>query len=346
MIARRLGVTLAVAWALASGATAGTVQAAAAGEAAARDRLAALIDDVSGATGAVFDVHDSTGLGTDTIKVIPGAEPGTYLAVYHVDLGGQRFAVRVASSSDLVHWKMGATLARSASQPTIATLPGGGFLVAWEQGRWLRHGVSHLVLAAYANETLLLAGIPAAWRSLPNTLSAQHEGTPSIDSLQMSGDPLLPVAPGALLSSRIRVGLHYYLPGPGVDRNAAGTLTNFRTWSAQPDPAINDAFGPAIAGNIGGRDHVEFDGHPFTIVEAQSRHGDFGSFRVYLLDDSDDTLLALHPRTPGGSVAFGNPKVTVLDDPAGHRALLVSLFVFSQGAGPQESGPLVYWSEF
>jgi hypothetical protein len=123
-------------------------------------------------------------------------------------------------------------------------------------------------------------------------------------------------------------------------------LTNFSSWRSTPNDLLNNAFGSSIAGNIGGRDYVTFEGYPFTVVEAQARKGDFGSWSVYLYDNTARTLTTLAPRTPGGSIAFGNPRVTVLQDPGGYRALVVTLFAFSIGNGPGEAGPLIYNNGF
>jgi hypothetical protein len=101
-----------------------------------------------------------------------------------------------------------------------------------------------------------------------------------------------------------------------------------------------------VQGSIGGRDYVTFDGYPFTVIEAQSTPGSFASWRVYLWDQTAQLLTPLAPNTPGHSTAFGNPKVSIVTDPSGRRALVSSLFVFSEGAGPGEAGPLVYYNEF
>jgi hypothetical protein len=320
-------------------------------ESAARTQLAGLIDNVAGATAVAFDDHDSTGLGMYALKVIPASKPGTYLGVYHVALSGGGYAVRVATSKDLLHWSNPTTLALDASQPTIAALPDGGYLVAFEKVPLLQPNVSQIVLRAYASQQLLLLGVPLAQYTIPNTLSDLHEGTPSLDQVSFpGGGGLLGLPLTDLGSSTITLGLHYYDPALRADRDAIGTLQGFSSWSAAPDATLNGALS-GIGGDIGGRDVVDFLGWPFTIIEAQARLTDFSSWRVYLHDDTDGTLVPLTPTTPGGSSAFGNPKLTVVTDPHGQRALAVSLIVFTQGAGTQasgatEAGPLVYYAEF
>jgi hypothetical protein len=109
---------------------------------------------------------------------------------------------------------------------------------------------------------------------------------------------------------------------------------------------LNGAFDPAPPGNIGDRDTVTFQGYRFTLIEAQSVNGDFGSWRVYVYDQSAHSLTPLSIRTPGGSTAFGNPTATVVNDPSGHRTLVATLYVFSEGASDGEAGPLIYYKRF
>jgi hypothetical protein len=111
-------------------------------------------------------------------------------------------------------------------------------------------------------------------------------------------------------TSRIELGLHYHRDCQ-VDRQARGTLIGFR-----------------------GRD--------YDLVEAQSRRGDFGSWRVYLYDRAAGTAQRLNIVTHEGSRAFANPTATMLRDPAGRQAVMVTLFVPMEGAAPGEAGSLLY----
>ena len=77
-------------------------------------------------------------------------------------------------------------------------------------------------------------------------------------------------------------------------------------------------------------------------MEAQSRRGDFGSWRVYLYDRAAGTAQPLSIVTHGGSRAFANPTATMLRDPAGRQAVMVTLFVPMEGAAPGEAGSLLY----
>jgi hypothetical protein len=321
--------------------------------ATARNQLVGLIDSVPSAPASSYATLDDTGEPLGPIKIIPSTTSGGYLGVYHVVGSDGRFSVRVGTSSDLVHWRYARTLALDASQPTVAALSNGGYLVALEafvpSVLGLTASTSHLEFRFYPSLSALLGGRSAQTFDASHTLSRRFEGTPSIGAATV-GPPargLLPLGGGAPMSnSTVQIGFHYYDAAKGVDRNATGVLTNFSRWRSQPNSQLNNAFGSSIAGNIGGRDYVTFGGYPFTVVEAQTRKNDFGSWRVYLYDETARTLTALTPHTSGGSLSFGNPKVTVVTDPAGRRALVTTLYVFSLGNAPGEAGELIYYNDF
>jgi hypothetical protein len=50
--------------------------------------------------------------------------------------------------------------------------------------------------------------------------------------------------------------------------------------------------------------------------------------------------------TDGGSTAFANPSCTALRAPNGRRAVVVTLFIPSQGAAPGENGELIYFRTY
>jgi hypothetical protein len=320
---------------------------------AARAQLISLLDQVSHATATRYGTTDDTGATVDAIKIISAPWPVrliglSYLGVYHVNSGGT-FSTRLASSSDLLHWTARATLATDASQPTIAALPNAGYLVAIEKYVRSRDS-SHLEFLYYSTLLSLLTGKADRTFDAPNQLSSYREGTPSIAAISIgppAGGLLGLFGGGPLSSSAINVGFHYDAdPAVGLDRNATGVLTNFSSWTEQNNPQLNNAFPPTVQGSIGGRDYVNFEGYPFTVIEAQSTPGSFASFRVYLWDPTAQLMTPLAPKTAGGSLAFGNPKVSIVIDPTGRRTLVGSLFVFSEAAAPSEAGPLVYYNDF
>ena len=326
-----------------------------------RDELRAAVEQVPSSTGHRYGATDDRGAGLDTLKVIEGG--GRYLGVYHSLVAG-RFEARVATSADLLNWTYAATLDRDASQPTIAALPDGGYLVAYEKAdpgilpplpgldavaellpilQVLRAGI-RVRFRHYPSLGRLLAGGSDRQFTAPLSLSPTAEGTPSIRRAELSA---------GLSRSRIDVGLHYFADEngddvPDVDRQATGVLTNFSRWEAAPAHSLNDAFlqlDPPPQGNIGDRDHLVLDGAPLDLHEAQYVRHDFGSWRPFLRDVGTGALDPLQVVTHGGSSSFGNPTATVLRSPLGRPALAVTLFVFSQGAAPGESGSLVYYRE-
>jgi hypothetical protein len=297
----------------------------------ARRQLISLLDDVSSANGKSYQTRDSSGYAVDTIKIIQAGR-SSYIGVYHVNQNGF-FSVRVGTSSDLVHWQYVNVLEPSASQPTIAPLSDGSYLVAYEKHE--TSGDSHLEFRTYPTLLGLEIASSASKLDAPRTLSSVAEGTPSIHDVTLSP---------TLLRSTIHVGFHYYDTRLGGDRNARATLINFSSWTSKVATDINGAL--PVGGNIGGRDSLTLQGYPFTVVEAQGIAGDWSSWRVYVWDETAKTMTRIRPQTDAGSFAFANPKATVIVDPAGHRALVATMFIPSQGSAGNEAGPLIYWNEY
>ena len=292
--------------------------------------LAGLLGDVPAATAFRYDAHDSAGNRMDTAKVIAGPDGG-YLAVYH---SGE--VCHLATSTDLMGWAHRAVVDEPATQPTIAATGDGGLLTAAEFNDG--HG-GRLRIRWWSSLEALLAGRPAREFLAPRTLSACNEGTPSIRRIDLEGGPE---------GSRIELGFHYHRACQ-VDRQARGTLTGFRSWTAATDPALDAAVertaaaaGERIGGNIGDRDHLRHLGRDYDLIEAQGRRGDFATWRVYLYDRATGTAERLEVVTHGGSTAFANPTATMLGDPEGRDALMVTLFVPMEGAAPGEAGSLLY----
>jgi hypothetical protein len=295
--------------------------------------LVAAVTDAAGATAVRYGLHDDRGVSMDTLKVAENPDGG-YLGVYHSrSRAGRAFRVHLATSTDLLAWRQRAVLDHDASQPMLTPLPRGGFLLAVEAGgagraAWVR-------LHHFPDAGSLLAARPARTFDAPQTMvSAQRlaEGTPNIEA---AADDL----------SVIDVGFHYYRDGV-VDRQARGRLTEFGSWRAAADPAADaavEAWG--VRGNIGGRDSAEWNGARITLIEGQLRRRDWGSWRVFRYDRAAGVAHPIRIRTHGGSVAFGNPKVTVLAAPSGRTALVATMFVFGEGAAAGEGGPLLYYHE-
>jgi len=292
--------------------------------------LAGLLGDVRAAAAFRYDARDSAGNRMDTAKVIEGPDGG-YLAVYH---SGE--VCHLATSTDLMEWVHRAVVDQPATQPTIAATGDGGLLTAAEFNDG--HG-GRLRLRWWPSLEALLAGRPAREFLAPRTLSACNEGTPSIRRIDLDGGPD---------GSRIELGFHYHRACQ-VDRQARGTLTGFRTWTAATDPELDVAVerapaaaGERIGGNIGDRDHLRHLGRDYDLIEAQGRRGDFATWRVYLHDRAAGTTERLEVVTHKGSTAVANPTATRLRDPAGRDAIMATLFLPMEGAAPGEAGSLLY----
>lgn len=293
--------------------------------------LASLIEPVGAATAYRYGTRDDRGHSMDTLKVVPAGD-GTYLGVYHSLTGGV-FTTMLATSRDLVTWAHAADLEANASQPTIARLPDGAFVVAFEKDTGCTGtgpGGNCLGFERYPALGPLLSGVPDRAFQAPRTLSKCAEGTPNIY--------------GATASA-LDVGFHYFR-SCDVDRQARGTLSGFAHWSATPQPALDapfEAFGPR--GNIGDRDNLAFAGASYNLHEVQFTKGDFGSWRTYLYEWTTGRASPLAVRTHRGSTAFANPSATVLTAPSGRPAVLTTLFIPVQGAAKGEAGELVYYRE-
>jgi hypothetical protein len=292
--------------------------------------LAGLLGDVRAATAFRYDASDSLGNRMDTAKVIP-SPTGGYLAVYHSDQ-----VCHLATSTDLMEWTHQAVVDEPATQPTIAATRDRGLLTAAEFNDG--HG-GRLRIRYWTTLDALLAGRPAREFVAARTLSACNEGTPSIRQISLDA---------GVDASRIELGFHYHRDCR-VDRQARGTLTGFRGWTAATDPELDAAVeraagaaGEQIGGNIGDRDHLRYLDDDYDLVEAQGRRGDFASWRVYLYDRAAGTAEQLDVVTHGGSTAFANPTATMLRDPSGRAAFMVTLFLPMEGAAPGEAGSLLY----
>lgn len=299
--------------------------------------LASIIQNVPAADGYRYDEKDSAGNPMDTLKIIP-RPGGGYLGIYHSPTA-RGFVVRLATSIDLIHWDFQTDLSTYASQPTIAQLSDGSFLTIWEANNppgqpfktWLQF--RHYA----ALEDLLTAKSDLVFNA-PHTLTPPDsgaEGTPNLYSADLSPD---------LAHSHIQVGFHYF-KNFDVDRQARGTLDNFKNWTTQVDTRANQAVETYhVLGNIGGRDTFSFQGIDFDLLEGQFIKSDFGSWRSFLYNIETGTAEQLDIHTQKGSTAFANPKITFLPVPSGKPAVAVTLYLPTEGAASGEAGELVYYS--
>jgi hypothetical protein len=120
-----------------------------------------------------------------------------------------------------------------------------------------------------------------------------------------------------------------------------------RTYSSRRDsPNAYALLYWGVAGNIGGRDgYLEYGGFRFGLIEGQFTKGDFGSWRSFVYDYQTGNAEPLAIHTHGGSRAFANPKLTNVSID-GQPALVVTLFLPSEGVAPGEAGELIYFRKY
>lgn len=300
-----------------------------------RAELRGVIENVTAATARRYNATDDAGHPMEVVKILQDTTGG-YLAVYHHLHTDGRFKVNLATSTNLTNWHWVRELGGSGSgggahQPTIFQDSNGGFVVAWEQDP------SHLAFRYYASRTSLLNGTVSRSFDAPRSLSACAEGTPNIYSVKLSPN---------IDNSSIDVGAHYWW-NCDVDRQQRGTLTNFKSWSTSAQPEFDNAvLHWGVKGNIGDRDALTYKTFRYSLVEGQYTKGDFGSWRVFLYDYQTGNADTTSIRTDRGSTAFANPSITHLKAPNGQSAIVVSLFIPSEGAASGEGGQLIYYKTY
>jgi hypothetical protein len=292
----------------------------------ARARLKGFLENVTQADGWRYGAADDAGHTMDTAKIVDDPAGG-FIAVYHTLVNGQ-FKVNLGTSTDLLQWHWVRELAGSntgsASQPTILQT-GNAFVMAWEQ-----EPRNHVKLVYFNSRDDLMRGAVAKSYDAPMVLSPCANGTPNLYRAS---------------SSSVDVGFHYFA-NCDVDRQARAT-SNWSSWSASAQGNFDNALLYwGVAGNIGGRDgYLAYGGYLFGLIEGQLTKGDFGSWRSFIYDYQTGNAEPLAVHTHGGSRAFANPKFTDITI-GGQPALVVTLFVPSEGAAPGEAGELIYFRRY
>lgn len=306
-------------------------------------QLQELIENVpcAGSGQATYGTTDNLGGSMDVLD--PISDPaGGYLGVYHTEFGPHswEFRISLAQSADLIHWTRIVVLdPLGASMPTLRAVPGNhGFLLAYEKKI---PNVGNIVrLRYYRSLGALQAGRFAAQRDLAQTFSRFNDGTPTILSITWNQ---------SLARSVIHIGFHYETEakgGRGPDREAIGTLVDFKRWTARTETPLDAALDrQGLSGSHGDWRQFGFAGDRWRIYEGQAIWNDFGSWRVVLEDTSNGHLyqLTLNSDTQAVSGSFANPVVAVLPAPDGNgQVIAVTLYLFTADA-PAVPGELVYY---
>lgn len=291
-------------------------------DAEARAELRYYIERVTKATGRRYGVHDDAGHTMDGLKIIASEAAGGFIGVYQTYRDGT-FDAHLATSTDLLTWHWRVTLARSAAQPTIKAA-GSGYVVALETD-----GDNHLRFAYYDSWTALLAAAPSKAFDAPRHFSPCAEGTPNI----YSGD-----------SARVEVGFHYWSECD-VGRQARGA-TDWTSWTATKDLALDSAITAYGVAGVGDRDGMlTFRGYQFGVIEGEFDRSDWSSWRVFLYDYQTGIADQLNIETDAGSISFGNPTIEQVHI-GGRSALVMTLYLFLDGARGGETGALVYYRPY
>jgi hypothetical protein len=306
-------------------------------------QLQDLIEDIPCAdSGRVsYGVTDNLGASMDVLD--PIADPaGGYLGVYHTAFGPHpwEFRISLAHSADLIHWmRIVVVDPLGASMPTLCALPAtGGFLLAYEKK--IPHVGNIVRLRYYASLAELQVGRFAAQRDLPRTFSRFNDGTPTILSVTWHH---------SLARSVIHIGFHYETNTRGrrgPDREAIGTLVDFRRWTARTERPLDVALDrQGLSGSHGDWRQFSFAGDRWRIYEGETTWGDFASWRIVLQSTSSGQLypLTLSSDTQAISNSVANPIVAVLPAPdGGGQVLVVTLYLFTADS-PAVPGELVYY---
>jgi hypothetical protein len=295
-------------------------------------RLVNLIENVDSAAGVVYGAHATNGLSLDALTVIAAPTPGRYLGVFDTIGPGNLFVTRLATSDDLRTWQAGVVLSMHGSMPTITEVDG-AYLLAFESAT--PNGDSQIAVERFGSLASLEAGRPDAADLLARHLSAVNEGTPSFDSVDLSG---------GLRHSRIVIGFHYNT-GDGVDRNGIGVLSDFSVWTEARNVTLNKAMqANGVHGSIGERDAVALDGASVEVVEGQQQKYNWSSWGLYAYEPSTGAVTPLSISTPRGSgLSIGVGRAAIVKSASGHRLLVVSAYVYSQGSPAGTAGEIVWW---
>ena len=167
---------------------------------------------------------------------------------------------------------------------------------------------------------------------MPGTALAKADGTPEFGRISYSG---------AIASSTLEVTHHFYYLGQR-DIEADGTLTNFKSWSSPTDTTVDNLVTNAGGnGKIGDREIFKVGNQVFEVVEAQvspTSSSDYGSWRLFLVNKTANTVQKLSPVLSGGAQSLGNPTVSFVTLPTGVPALVFTCFVFGTNNGTTPLG--------
>lgn len=313
------------------------------------------------ATAYKFNLHDDapTPNSMDGVSIIQlTGQNYKYAAVYHTAYqvpGGVRFRVNLAVSNDLINWKFIGMLVDNASMPKISLVSGSSWVVVAHE-QWLGAsqasiGPSRVAFELFYDFNDLINRTIRSTYLMP-AYQGDYNGTPSFYEAHVSYN-------NGLYSVDGQYGFHFH----NGTRDVNAVTTIYRMFdptggtTAYPSEAIrynNRIAINGVTGNIGDRDTLITSSNRYNILEGNLGQpgASFDKWRIFLYKfsesynypDGSGALTMVSPQTPNASFSFGNPRVNVVDRPDGSgKAIVISYFIFSQGAGPGEAGSLIYY---
>ena len=272
------------------------------------------------------------------LKVVPtDASLHPYLGVFHNQINSTQFATYLGYSANLRVWHTIGQMHSPASQPDLRILPDDTVVYAEEYNpsghpcvrvQYYGNGATSGLEALIANPAVA----PTQAITLPGTALAKADGTPEFGRISYSG---------TIAGSTLEITHHYYYLGQR-DLEADGTLTNFKTWSSPSDTTVNSLVTNAGGnGKIGDREIFKVGNQVFEVVEAQvnpTSGNDYGSWRLFLVSKTANTVQKLSPALAGGAQSLGNPTVSFVTLPTGVPALVFTCFVFGANNGTTPPG--------
>ena len=311
------------------------------------------------ATAARYKLKDSAGNSMDCMSVLQtSGQSYKYAAVYHTAYqvtGGLRFKINLAGSNDLINWTYIGILLDNADMPRIAQVTGSTWIVLTHE-QWFGAGPTSASPARvsyklfYNFNDLMLRTVRVSWTAPSYT--SDLNGTPSIYEAHLAQYNGNYTVDG-------QYGFHFW--DGSRDLNAVTTVQKLFSPS---DPVVsspstaslynNTLIANGVTGSIGQRDTLITTAIRYNIQEGNIGQpgASFDKWRIWLYKFGDNlnyptgngTWSALSPITPAGSTSFGNPSITVVDKPTGNgKSIVISYYLFSEGAKKQEAGPLIYY---
>jgi hypothetical protein len=97
-----------------------------------------------------------------------------------------------------------------------------------------------------------------------------------------------------------------------------------------------------VEGHIGDRDTINFRGHDLMVIEGQRVPEDWSSWRLFLYDAETDVATPLDIKTHARSQSMSNPSLALVEID-GREAILVTVYIFTEGSHADEDGGLIYY---